>query len=97
MLRSLCGTDELHFELTRELLAIEKRHKSMLRRAGIFVAMEQAFHRSFYADEDDAVTRARQRRDAVAGAREHAESAPVVVSMVQQALDLGTPAKGDAA
>ena len=71
LLRDLCGEDELHFQLTRELLSVEKRHKSMLRRAGLFDAIEQAFYRSFYDGEDDAVDHARQRRDALDMAREH--------------------------
>ena len=61
ILRELCGNDELHFQLTRELLSIEKQHQSMLRRAGLFEAFEQAFVRNFYDDEEDAVARARQR------------------------------------
>ncbi len=69
ILRDLCGQDELLFQLTRELLSVEKRHKSMLRRAGLFDAVEQAFHRNFYVDEEDAVSRARQRRDAIGTAR----------------------------
>jgi DNA sulfur modification protein DndC len=64
VLRELCGDDKLHFQLTRELLSIEKRHKSMLRRAGLFEAVEQAFVRNFYDDEEDAVARARQQRNA---------------------------------
>lgn len=70
LLRELCGADHLHFQLVRELLSIQKRHRSMLRRAGIFKAFERAFTRSFFTDEDDAVNRARQRRDALAAARD---------------------------
>ena len=70
LLRELCGDDRLHFQLVRELLSTEKRHKNMLRRAGIFDAFERAFTRSFFANEDDAVDRARQRRDALTAARE---------------------------
>ena len=76
ILRDLCGVDELHFQLARELLAIEKRYKSMLRRAGLFDAVEQAFERNFYDNEDDAVQRARQRRDAVGQARDQLASGP---------------------
>ena len=72
LLRGLCGEDEMHFQLTRELLSIEKSHKSMLRRAGLFKALEQAFYRNFYDDEEDAVGRARQRRDALGTARDRA-------------------------
>ena len=69
LLRDLCK-DELHFQLTRELLSIEGQHKSMLRRAGLFNVIEQAFLRNFYDSEDDAVSRARQQRDALSIARE---------------------------
>lgn len=69
LLQELCGDDRLRFQLVRELLSIEKRHKSMLRRTGLFEAIEAAFHRSFYASEGDAVERARQRRDALNAAR----------------------------
>ena len=70
LLRNLCGDDELHYQLTRELLSIERQHKSMLRRAGLFDALEQAFYRNFYDNQEDAVDRARQHRDALDMARE---------------------------
>jgi DNA sulfur modification protein DndC len=72
ILREMCGEDELLFQLTRELLSVEKRHKSMLRRAGLFDAVEQAFRRNFYDNENDAVERARGRRDALDAARSQA-------------------------
>ena len=70
LLLKLCDGDRLHFQLVRELLSLEKRHKSMLRRTGLFEAIEKAFLRSFYAGEEDAVERARRRRDALTAARE---------------------------
>jgi DNA sulfur modification protein DndC len=81
MLRELCGEDFLQFELIRELLHIEQRYQSMARRRGLFEAMEQAFHRSFYVDEEDATDRARRRRDALQDAREgrHPPQLPVIV------------------
>lgn len=72
LLRDICDDDELHFQLVRELLSVEKRHKSMLRRAGLFDAIEHSFFRNFFENEDDAVERARQRRDALGQARERA-------------------------
>ena len=69
LLRDLCGDDELHYQLTRELLSIEKRHKSMLRRAGLFNTMEDAFYRHFYDDEEDALHRARRHQGALDTAR----------------------------
>lgn len=70
LLDELCGDDRLHFQLVRELLSLEKRHKSMLRRTGVFDAIERAFVRSSYSSEEDAVERARHRRDALTAARE---------------------------
>lgn len=72
ILRELAAGDELHFQLTRELLSVEKRYKSMLRRSGLFDAIEQAFKRNFYNDEEDAVERARLRRDAIGSATDKA-------------------------
>ena len=93
LLRELCGEDELRFQLTRELLSIEKQHKSMLRRAGLFNAIEQAFHRSFYDDEEDAVARARERRDSLDKARNRIleDTAPTIQEGPQDlfALDEG--------
>ena len=65
LLQKICGEDEIHYQLTRELLSIEERHKSMLRRSGLFDAIQKAFYRSFYDDEDDAIRRARQRQSAL--------------------------------
>ncbi len=70
LLRELCDGDRLHFQLIRELLSLEKHHKSMLRRTGLFAAIEKAFLRSFYASEDDAVERAKQRQGALTAARQ---------------------------
>lgn len=63
ILKQICGDDQLHFELTRELLDIERGYRTMARRAGLFDTLEQALRRGFYADEEDAVGRARRRRD----------------------------------
>lgn len=85
LLRELCGDDHLHFQLVRELISTEKRHKSMLRRAGLFDAFERAFARSYYASEDDAIERARKRRDALTAARDTVFGPPVVE--IQDAMD----------
>lgn len=85
ILRELCGDDELHFQLTRELISVEKRHKSMLRRAGLFDALDKAFYRNFYEDEEDALNRARQRRDALDAAKER--SSEQTSPMVQEVPD----------
>lgn len=87
LLRELCEDDELHFQLVRELLSIEKRHKSMLRRAGLFDALESSFYRNFYEDENDAIERARQRRDALGEAKERAADEFIAVEQVLPEAD----------
>jgi DNA sulfur modification protein DndC len=63
-LREICGEDELHFEMTRSLIAVERRYRTMARRAGLFTALEDTVRKSFYDDKDDAVSRARQLSEA---------------------------------
>lgn len=65
LLKQICGDDLLHFELTRDLLDIERSYRTMARRAGLYDTLEQALRRGFYADEEDAVGRARHRRDSL--------------------------------
>jgi DNA sulfur modification protein DndC len=60
LLREISG-DPLHFELTRQLLSIERNHRFMARRAGVFQELERAIERGFYDNADDATERARQR------------------------------------
>lgn len=69
-LREVVGTDSLHFELVRELLDIEQRHRAQVRRAGLFESLEKALRRGFYADEEDATLRARRRKAAIERAPE---------------------------
>ncbi len=90
LLRDLCGKDNLHFELVRELLSIERRHKSMLRRAGLFKAFESAFRRGFYDDEDDALARARQRRDTLESSLQR-----VAETTARDVRDPATPRGGE--
>lgn len=60
LLREVSNGDDLNFELTRELLDIERRFRSMQRRAGLYGAFENAFRRGFYESEEDATDRARR-------------------------------------
>ncbi len=54
VLADLCGEDHLHYGLVRDLLDVERRHRLMVRRAGLFDELEKTIRRSFYTDEDDA-------------------------------------------
>jgi DNA sulfur modification protein DndC len=61
LLKEICDGDDLHYQLVRELISVEKRYSSMFRRAGMFDAIEKAFTRNFYSDVNDAVDRARRK------------------------------------
>lgn len=63
LLRGLCDGDDLHFELTRELLDVERQHRTMARRSGLFKALEAALRRGAYDSADEAEAMARRRRD----------------------------------
>jgi DNA sulfur modification protein DndC len=64
LLREVCGGDELRFQLARELLDIERRHRSMVKRSGLFDALQQAIKRSFYTDAEDAERYAKEKQEA---------------------------------
>jgi len=59
VLRDICGDDPLHFEMTRSLLSVERRYRTMARRAGLLDEMEDVIRRSFYEGVEDASERAR--------------------------------------
>ncbi|MHA7630828.1 DNA phosphorothioation system sulfurtransferase DndC [Corallococcus sp. M7] len=64
LLREACGGDRLRFEMARELLDIERRHRSMARRSGLYEAIEGAIKKGFFTDEDDATRYAVARQEA---------------------------------
>jgi DNA sulfur modification protein DndC len=78
ILRDTCGDDELGYQLARELLDVEQEHRAMLRRAGLYKALEEAIERSFFEDEADAeawAARHQSEKDRIQRARE--EERPV--------------------
>lgn len=58
VLKEICDDDEIHYQLVRELLHVEKQHSIMTRRAGLSTSIEKALEKGFYADEEDAKQRA---------------------------------------
>ncbi|MEU6996689.1 DNA phosphorothioation system sulfurtransferase DndC [Nonomuraea sp. NPDC046570] len=60
LLREVCDGDDLHFETMRELLAVERKFRTMTRRSGLFEALEKAIKRGYYADAEDAVELAKR-------------------------------------
>ena len=70
LLKDICGEDRLHFELARELLAVEQQFQGRRNRRGIFSSIEKAFLRSGYDGIEDAVNNARWRQEAMDRARD---------------------------
>jgi DNA sulfur modification protein DndC len=75
LLREVAG-DDLHFQLARDLLDVERRFRAMARRADLYKELEKSLRRGFYANEEDAtqfalaqhgahqsIRRAREERD----------------------------------
>lgn len=74
LLREICD-DDLHFQLTRELIDVERQHRSMGRRHGLFKALEGAFRRGSYDSAAEAEARALERRDVMDAVRADAVEA----------------------
>jgi DNA sulfur modification protein DndC len=70
LLKEACNGSELHYQLIRELLNIERNYRNMARRAGLFEALEQGFRRNFYSGVEDATERALRLRTALNEAKE---------------------------
>ncbi|TYB49997.1 DNA phosphorothioation system sulfurtransferase DndC [Actinomadura chibensis] len=64
LLREVCGDDELHFLTARELLAVERKFRTMTRRSGLFEALEKTIRRGYYESKEDAEQYALRLRDA---------------------------------
>lgn len=60
LLKELCGDDPMHFEMTRSLIAVERRYQTMARRKGLFEELEATVRRSYFVNESDAVDRAKE-------------------------------------
>ena len=54
ILNEVCNEDRIHYELSRELLDVERRYRTMSRRAGLFNAIDEAMQRGYYENEEDA-------------------------------------------
>ena len=58
ILKDCCDGDDIHYQMVRELLHIEKEYRLMTRRAGLFKKLEEAISKGFYKDIDDAKDKA---------------------------------------
>jgi DNA sulfur modification protein DndC len=54
ILNDVCNGDRIHYELSRDLLDIERRFRTLSRRTGLFSAIDEAIKRGFYENEEDA-------------------------------------------
>ena len=81
ILNEICGGDRLHYELTRELLSVERQLRAHARRAGLFEQLEKSFRRNYYDDANDAIATARRYAGARAAAGEGKR---------ESALEIGT-------
>jgi len=83
LLREVC-TNDLQYQLLRELLHVEQRYRTAARRAGLYEVLEDAIRRSFYDDEADAIGRARRRHQALHTAESDPPGAePSVVAVTE--------------
>ncbi|MEV7862834.1 DNA phosphorothioation system sulfurtransferase DndC [Streptomyces hirsutus] len=62
LLREICGDDQVHYDMVRELLSVERKYRTMTRRAGLFQALEAAVAKGYYEDHDDAVDFAQRKK-----------------------------------
>lgn len=65
LLREICAGEDLHFQLTRELLSVERQHRNLVRRSGLFTGLEKALKKNFFDDAADATDRALDLRKAI--------------------------------
>ena len=60
ILHDLCGDDALHFDLTRELLSLERQQRTHASRANLFEKIEKSIRRHYYEDKKDATAMAQR-------------------------------------
>ena len=63
LLREECGDDQLHFELTRELIGITRQSQQEQKRSGHFELMEKTFAKHYFESADDAISSAKTKAE----------------------------------
>ncbi len=76
LLREIAG-DDIHFQLARELIDVERRHRTMGRRHGLFRSLERALRRGAHGSAGEAEERALERRDEIEAVRLDAAELPL--------------------
>jgi DNA sulfur modification protein DndC len=95
LLRDVVGTDTVHFELVRELLDLEQRHRAQVRRHGLLPAIERALRRGFFDDEADATAYALHKRSVLTRTAGDDDPDPVDVADGYVRVLQPEPAKDD--
>lgn len=78
-LKEACGGDRVRYETVRELLDVERRHRVMSRRAGLYDALTQTLRKGVHETEDEATEFLRRReaaRERISHARRDGTSLP---------------------
>ena len=73
LLKDVCGDSQETFEMLREMISIENRHKTALRRTGIFKLLEKSVERNLYQGEEEAVAEIKRKNFLIS---EYAKSGP---------------------
>lgn len=63
VLAAICGDDQLHYDMTRELLSVTMQQQASARRAGLHDKLEKSIKRHFFDNHDDALARAKRRNE----------------------------------
>ncbi len=74
MLKDTCDGDSLHYEMLRNMLDVEQNFQSMIRRRGLFDAIEEEITRCFYENEDDALESIRAHKGKMSEIEERIEN-----------------------
>jgi len=62
ILKEICGEDELHYQMVRNLLSIEYQYRAKHLRRGIFDKLQSEIERCFFTGEEDALEFAKQQQ-----------------------------------
>jgi DNA sulfur modification protein DndC len=63
LLKEICGGDETLFNVQVKLLGVERQHRGMTRRGGIFPALEEGLRTGLFSSEEQAVAVLREREE----------------------------------
>jgi DNA sulfur modification protein DndC len=89
LLKDACNGEDLHYEMLRNLIDVERRFRTMTRRRGLFEAIEEEIERCFWDDRDDAVNFLRTHKSNMDDTVTHMEN--LEIRLLNQTGDGATP------